>query len=104
MNFIFSKQFLLKAKFNPGLIGLLINPFFWPRRKSFNEFKSLSTHISGKILDVICEKKPYRKLFKYDSYIGLDIHNEGHDHTEEDIDFYYNGKIFPFDNGEYDSL
>jgi len=104
MNSIFSKQFLLKVKFNSGLIGLFINPFFWPRRKLFNEFKSLSSHISGKILDVGCGKKPYKDLFKYDSYIGLDIHNEGHDHTEEDIDIYYDGKTFPCDNGEYDSL
>ena len=42
--------------------------------------------------------------FKVDKYVGLDIENEGHNHDHEEIDFFYNGKIFPFDKCVFDNI
>ena len=37
--------------------------------------------------------------------IGLDIDNPGgHDHTNENIDVFYDGKTLPFDNNHFDSI
>jgi SAM-dependent methyltransferase len=98
------KKLLHKEKFNPGFIGIFINPFFFARKALFNGIKKHASHIEGNILDVGCGKKPYKNLFNYKSYIGLDIENEGHDHTNEDIDVYYDGNKFPFSDKQFESI
>jgi SAM-dependent methyltransferase len=37
-------------------------------------------------------------------YIGMDIENPGHDHSEEDIDVFYDGNKFPFPDQSFDSV
>jgi SAM-dependent methyltransferase len=95
---------IFNAKFKPGLFGLFINPFFWPRYGLYTSIKKFADKVDGNILDVGCGKKPYMSLFNYISYIGMDIENEGHDHVGEDIDVFYNGKTFPFEDGHFDSI
>jgi SAM-dependent methyltransferase len=34
----------------------------------------------------------------------MDIENPGHDHSEEDIDVFYDGKKFPFPDNQFDSV
>lgn len=59
----------------------------------------------GRLLDVGCGKKPYKRLFSNVSeYIGIDIENPGHDHSNEDIDVFYDGKVFPFTDNSFDSV
>jgi len=54
--------------------------------------------MNGIMLDFGCGSKPYKELFSVDKYIGLDIEKSGHNHKEEPIDFYYDGKTIPFKN------
>lgn len=58
----------------------------------------------GKLLDFGCGSKPYQTLFETTEYIGTDIEVSGHDHINEDIDVYYDGKTLPFDNETFDSV
>jgi SAM-dependent methyltransferase len=97
---LFKKQY-----FNPGIIGVFINPFYFARKNLFKNISKFAIFLVGKTLDVGCGKKPYKGLFKnVTQYIGLDIENPGHSHDNEDIDFFYDGKQFPFENNSFDSV
>ena len=98
------KRINAKEAFEPSIIGVLINPFYFARRGLYKNIRNLSFHISGKILDVGCGRKPYKNLFQYSEYIGIDIENVGHSHVDEEIDIYYDGKIFPLKNSEFDNI
>lgn len=98
------QKYILKQGFNPDFLGLFINPFFFARRGLYINIKKYSSEIKGIVLDVGCGRKPYRSLFNVESYIGMDIDNEGHDHTNEDIDIFYDGVFFPFCENFFDSI
>ena len=60
--------------------------------------------LSGKLLDFGCGRKPYKHLFSFDEYIGLDIVESGHNHEDEEIDVYYDGTKIPFDRNYFDCV
>lgn len=97
------KAFIEKQNFNPGLIGLIVNPFFIARKGLAEKIKSLSGEINGRILDVGCGTKPYLSFFNYREYIGLEF-NTGIDSEKKEADYYYDGKTFPFENESFDSI
>jgi len=98
------QKYILKQSFNPDILGLFINPFFFARKGLHVNIKKYSSEIVGSVLDVGCGRKPYRSLFNVDNYLGMDIENEGHDHSNEDIDIYYDGTHFPFSDITFDSI
>lgn len=100
----FFKNIKHHEDFFPGWLGLFTNPFWLARRGLANHIQDLATALTGDLLDVGCGRKPYRSLFKVDSYIGLDIENPGHSHEKEDVDVFYDGKVFPFTDNSYDSI
>jgi SAM-dependent methyltransferase len=107
MALIFINQFksiFLKEQFNPSLLGLFINPFYFARKAIYNNIISYASNIKGKILDVGCGTKPYKSLFDYDLYIGLDTNNSGHKHEFSSIDVVYDGSIIPFESNYFDSI
>jgi SAM-dependent methyltransferase len=97
------KSFFKKQTFNPGIVGFFINPFFFARRSLYDNVKSVAQHIKGDILDVGCGQKPYKHLFDSKKYIGIEVEQEGHDHTNEDVDVFYDGVTIPFDAASFDS-
>uniref|UniRef100_A0A832LJ76 Class I SAM-dependent methyltransferase n=1 Tax=Ignavibacterium album TaxID=591197 RepID=A0A832LJ76_9BACT len=97
------KAFIEKQNFNPGLIGLIVNPFFIARKGLAETIKSLSKEINGKILDVGCGTKPYVSFFNYTEYIGLEV-DTGIDSEKKEADYYYDGKTFPFNSESFDSI
>jgi SAM-dependent methyltransferase len=99
------KSYLTKQSFNPDVAGIFINPFFFARMNLFRNIKRNATFMKGRVLDVGCGKKPYKSLFRnVDEYIGMDIENPGHDHSNESIDVFYDGEIFPFPDQSFDSV
>lgn len=98
------KNRLIQEQFRPSFWGVFINPFFIARNGLYKNIKRFGTEIKGKTLDVGCGIKPYEKLFMSSEYIGLDIEQSGHDHSNSKIDVFYDGKIFPFKNQEFDSV
>ena len=84
--------------------SIFYNPLFILRRRLFKGVKNFSPFLGGKLLDFGCGRKPYKKLFNVDEYIGLDIEVSGHPHDKEDIDIFYDGKVIPFENEEFDSI
>lgn len=97
------REFKRRQDFNPGLAGLFINPFFFARKGLYRHLSELAGHITGKVIDAGCGRKPYRDLFHCDEYIGMDIENPGHSHENEDIDVFYDGRVFPFPDASFDN-
>lgn len=97
------KAFIEKQNFNPGFVGLIVNPFYIARKGLSEKIKALSGEINGRILDVGCGTKPYLSFFSYREYIGLEF-NTGIDSEKKEADYYYDGKTFPFENESFDSI
>ena len=97
------KDIYHRQAFYPGFIGIFVNPFYHARlglRKAMSRF---SSELKGRLLDVGCGSKPYQELFAVDDYIGLDIDSEA-SRNRKIADYFYDGKIFPFNENEFDSV
>ncbi|MFO7445924.1 MAG: class I SAM-dependent methyltransferase [Ignavibacteriaceae bacterium] len=97
------KKRIQRESFEPGLLGLIFNPFYFARKGLFENLKKTGIYVTGKTLDVGCGTKPYEKLFSYSEYIGLE-YDTGIDSEKKQADYYYDGKVFPFNNEEFDSV
>lgn len=92
---------MVSKEFNPSVS----HPLYFIRKLLHNKIKEHSKAIYGKTLDFGCGAKPYKNLFtNVTEYIGLDYVGEGHNHINEDIDFYYDGKTLPFENETFDCI
>ena len=91
------KQIISKEQFNPSLLGLLVNPFYFARKGLYKNISELSVYAKGELLDVGCGQKPYEKLFKVKKYIGLEINKQN-----KKADLYYDGKTFPCNDNSFD--
>lgn len=89
-----------EEEFNPKLLGLFTNPNFFSRKDLYNVMKQNSSYITGKCMDFGCGTKPYRKLFKVEDYVGVEIETE---HKDNDI-VYYDGQTIPFEDNLFDSI
>ena len=98
-----TKQYVHKQNYFPGILGIFVNPFFFARKGLFENISSLAKYIHGKTLDVGCGQKPYEKLFNSSPYIGLEIDTVENRRIKK-ADYFYDGKTFPFQNDEFDSI
>lgn len=98
------KALINKQSFKPSYVGLFTNPFYFARKGLFQNIKDLSRQVQGKILDIGCGSKPYQNLFvNATQYVGLEIDTEDN-RFKKNADFFYDGKIFPFEKGSFDSV
>jgi SAM-dependent methyltransferase len=98
------KKYYRRQEFFPGVLGVFTNPFFFARRGLVKNIQGVSNQVNGRMLDVGCGSKPYRELFSFTEYIGIDIENPGHDHSNEDVDIFYDGNVIPFGDGSFDAV
>lgn len=98
------KEFNRRQQFEPGVFSLLTNANHFIKRGVFIGVRDNASKCKGRLLDVGCGNKPYRRFFNVDEYIGIDIHNEAHDHTGEPVDVFYDGKKIPFEDKRFDSV
>lgn len=97
------KKLIQSQYFNPGPLGIIVNPFYIARRSLYLGIREMGSSVTGKTLDVGCATKPYENLFRSEIYHGLEIESTVHS-EESKADFYYDGNVFPFRDGEYDSV
>lgn len=97
------KLVILKQNFDPGIIGFFINPFYFARHSLAKHIKLLSSEITGKVLDIGCGTKPYKEFFNYSDYTGMEIDTPD-TRKNSKVDVFYDGKTFPFEDGEFDSI
>jgi ubiquinone/menaquinone biosynthesis C-methylase UbiE len=98
------KAFKKNLLFKTPLLLFPLNTLFFIRRSLYDCICKLSIHINGRVLDLGCGSKPYQELFKTSEYIGVDVEVSGHKHNDSCIDYFYDGKILPFDDNTFDSI
>lgn len=96
-------QYFNKQHFNPDILGVFVNPFYFARKGLYENISALAAKVSGKILDVGCGQKPYEKLFKSSQYIGLEI-DTYENRRNKKADYFYDGNKFPFQDSEFDGI
>ena len=97
------KQLYINEQFNPKIIGLFINPFYFARKGLYQNVSELITNLNGKLLDVGCGTKPYKNICNVNEYIGLEIDDEGN-RQHKFADVFYDGQTIPFKDKEFDSI
>lgn len=86
--------------FQPHFL-FFIHPFYFARRNLYKYYKLHSSKLSGNLLDIGCGSKPYKELFNHcKTYVGLEIETNK---NLNEMDFTYDGKTFPFEEGRFDS-
>lgn len=99
------KKYIRRQYFDPGLLGIFINPFYLVRKELRATLAVLGREIRGKTLDVGCGDKPYEKIFKNaSSYLGMEFDSPENRARFGKIDVWYDGGKFPFENAIFDSI
>jgi SAM-dependent methyltransferase len=96
------KHIYLKQMFFPSLLGLVINPFYFARAGLAKSIAIFAHLLKGRLLDIGCGSKPYKKLFVVDEYVGLDIDSEI-TRKRNMAEVLYDGKLFPLPSNSFDS-
>lgn len=90
----------VSKEFNPSLS----HGFYFIRKGLLDAIHTFAPSMKGRLLDFGCGSKPYQSLFNVEEYIGLDFEKTGHDHSNEQIDVFYDGKTIPFPDEHFDSV
>ncbi len=92
-----------KEQFDPGWLGLLVNPFVFARGGLQRELKPLLAELRGEVLDVGCGRMPYRGLVPATRYVGVDVDTPV---TRElaAADVFYDGRTLPFAAATFDGV
>lgn len=93
-----------KEQFRPTALSLFYNGNYFIKKGIYEGIRRNAHYMRGTLLDFGCGNKPYESLFKVDQYIGIDMKEVGHDHTNESVDVYYDGKHIPFDDSHFDCV
>jgi SAM-dependent methyltransferase len=96
-------QYFNRQHFNPDILGLFVNPFYFARKGLHENISTFANKITGRTLDVGCGQKPYEKLFGSSHYIGLEI-DSPENRQNKKADYFYDGMKFPFQDNEFDSI
>jgi SAM-dependent methyltransferase len=97
------KKYYFKQQYQPGVLGLFVNPFYFARKGLYQNISDLGAKITGKTLDVGCGQKPYERLFGSVHYVGLEIDSPDN-RKQKKADYFYDGTAFPFQQEEFDSV
>jgi SAM-dependent methyltransferase len=97
------RAYIRQQQFAPDWMGIFVNPFFLARRRLWSAVAGTSRHLGGSLLDVGCGSRPYQTLFNVDRYIGLEIDSASARRAGA-ADVYYDGRRFPFTDGEFQSV
>jgi SAM-dependent methyltransferase len=101
--FDWARKKYLKEQFNPTLLGIFVNPFYFSRKELSTSIIECLPKLTGVILDIGCGSKPYEKLCICDKYIGLELDNPIN-RARGKADNYYDGKKMPFKTRSMDSV
>lgn len=97
------RRYIYAQQYTPGFAGIWVNPFYLARRGLLDAMIKIAPKMHGRLLDVGCGRKPYRKLFRVGEYVGLEI-DTPENRANKQADFFYDGKEFPFRSLEFDGV
>ena len=96
----YCKKWYLAEQFHPDWLGILVNPYFFSRKKLYEDIVRYSSCLYGTCMDFGCGTQPYKGLLHVDEYIGVEIET---DDKREGI-IYYDGHRLPFADERFDSI
>jgi len=82
-------------------VGPFVNPFYLARKGLFDAIKAKKDRLSGIVLDIGCGSTPYKQLFPYDMYIGVEV---GPYKKSSCVNVYFDGETLPFKADAFDSV
>lgn len=97
------KALYWRTQFDPGIAGILTNPFYFARKGLRDGISAFAGQIRGRTLDVGCGQRPYEHLFRSAEYVGLEIDTPAA-RARKKADSYYDGRRFPFPDSSFDSV
>jgi SAM-dependent methyltransferase len=92
-----------REQFDPGLLGLLVNPFYHARRGLADGLGEFFPGLGGRVLDVGCGRKPYRHLVPAGDYVGVELDTPVARGLGA-ADLYYSGGTLPVAGGSFDGV
>lgn len=92
-----------REQFEPGWLGLLVNPYFFTRRGLWQSLAPLLSELRGEVLDVGCGRKPYRRLVLAARYVGVDLDTPAM-RARGVADAFYDGRTLPFPDACFDAV
>src|SRR5690349_19876802 len=90
-----------KEQFEPTILGLLVNSFYFARRGLVQALREVLASAEGEVLDVGCGRKPYQKFTRAARYIGVDIDSPA-TRALGVPDVFYDGRRLPFADESFD--
>jgi SAM-dependent methyltransferase len=99
----FLTAIIKREQFNPGLIGIFTNPFYFSRRGLFLAMNEMGKELTGTLLDIGCGTKPYEPYLNVSTYIGVEIDTE-RSRTTSKADVFYDGARIPYPEKAFDSV
>lgn len=97
------KDYYISEQFDPSILGLFINPFYFARTGLYKNISELIKNLNGRVLDIGCGQKPYEDLCHCDKYIGLELDSLKNGENKK-ADYFYDGISMPFENKSFDSI
>lgn len=98
----------LKAIIKAFLPEILWNPIYLCeyslRSEIRKEIKKAEVVISDKWLDVGCGLRPYECNFPAGCYVGVDVESSGRDDAMKIPDYFYDGRVLPFEAQQFDGV
>lgn len=98
------KNIYMRESFQPGFLGLLVNPFYFSRKELCKNIKILARRLTGRVLDIGCGQKPYKHFFcNASEYICIEV-DTPNNRKDKKADFYFDGKALPFPDNSLDNI
>ena len=63
------KELIAREQFNPNILGLFINPFYFARKGLYQSVSVLIVRLNGNLLDIGCGTKPYERMCNVDNIV-----------------------------------
>lgn len=92
-----------KFAFSSKWYAVFFNPFFFARKNLHKNISELCGNLSGRVLDVGCGSKPYKKMILHTDYIGLEF-DTPENRVSKQAEYFYDGVYFPLKDAEFDSI
>lgn len=96
-------SFYIRQLFQPNLLGIFTNPYFFARRSLYKMMKLQGASLGGRLLDIGCGSKPYQNLCAATEYVGMEL-DTPENRSSKNADIFYDGKSFPFPDASFDSV
>lgn len=99
------KNIYRREMFKPTWLSVFVNPIYFMRKEIYFNLVKFAPYMKGRMLDFGCGTKAYKGIFNVTEHIGVDLEvNEGHNNSNAEIDFFYDGKTLPFTDKSFDSV